>query len=224
VKIPFLPAAAGPEVLPGAEAALAEPNGLLAAGGALSSDWLLHAYRHGVFPWYSRNEPILWWSPNPRCVLVPQEFHRSRSLARSARRAGLSHEWDRDFAGVLAGCAAPRSGQDGTWLTPAMRRAYLALHREGFAHSLEVYRDGLLAGGVYGVRLGGVFFGESMFSRVRDASKLALLHLAEWAPGAGVALIDCQMPTPHLMTLGARTLPRREFLARLRELIATPAR
>lgn len=224
MKIPFLPAAAGPEVLPSAEEALAEPNGLLAAGGALSSDWLLHAYRHGIFPWYSRNEPILWWSPNPRCVLLPEEFHRSRSLKRSARGAALHLEWNRDFAGVLAGCAAPRMGQDGTWLTPAMRRAYLALHAEGFAHSLEVYRDGELAGGVYGVRLGGVFFGESMFSRVRDASKLALMHLAGWAPDAGVALIDCQMPTPHLMTLGARNVPRREFLARLRELIATPPR
>jgi leucyl/phenylalanyl-tRNA---protein transferase len=218
VNVPWLPPDARPESLPPASAALDEPNGLLAIGGNLSPEWLLYAYRHGIFPWYSRGQPILWWSPDPRCVLVPGEFRVHRSLAKSLRNGRHRIAMDTAFAEVISGCAAPRSGQDGTWITGAMARAYLELHRLGHAHCVEVWRDEGLVGGLYGVRIGAMFFGESMFSRIRDASKFALKALVDWALGANIALIDCQMATAHLQSLGAQSLSRASYLARIAQL------
>lgn len=160
-----------PEWFPPAEQALDEPAGLLAAGGDLSPERLMAAYRRGIFPWYSPGQPVLWWSPDPRAVLFPEEFHCARSLAKRLRNAGFSASLDRDFAGVIDGCAAPRTASPGTWITAEMRAAYLTLHGLGCAHSVEIHHRGALVGGLYGVRLGGVFFGESMFSRERDASR-----------------------------------------------------
>jgi leucyl/phenylalanyl-tRNA--protein transferase len=204
--------------LPPATAALDEPNGLLAIGGSLSPEWLLYAYRHGIFPWYSQGQPILWWSPDPRCVLEPGQFRVHRSLARSLRHGQHRIAMDTAFAEVVAGCAAPRPGQDGTWITGAMGRAYAELHRLGHAHCVEVWLEDRLVGGLYGVRIGGVFFGESMFSRVRDASKFALKALTDWAIARDIGLIDCQIPTEHLNSLGARTIARASYLARLAQL------
>jgi len=209
-----------PSRLPDPAGALAEPNGLLAAGGALTPEWLLAAYRRGIFPWFGPGQPILWWSPDPRAVIDPERFKRSKSLGQSIRNRGYETAIDRDFAAVLAGCAAPRAGESGTWITPSMRRAYQELHRLGRAHSFETWLDGALVGGLYGVRLGGVFFGESMFSRARDASKVALVRLVDWARAEAVELIDCQLPTPHLASLGAENVPRDRFLARLAPLVA----
>jgi leucyl/phenylalanyl-tRNA---protein transferase len=219
-RLAWLDPAAGRWARPPAEAALDDPPGLLAAGGALTVDWLLAAYRGGIFPWYSPGEPILWWSPDPRCVLVPAQFRRHRSLVKAARNRGYRLERDRAFAAVIDGCAAPRATQAGTWITTEMRAAYLDLHAAGYAHSVEVWAGDDLVGGLYGVRVGGVFFGESMFSRVPDASKIALLSLADGAAADGIGLIDCQFPTGHLASLGAVTVPRPEFLARVRELTA----
>ena len=203
--------------------ALAEPNGLLAIGGSLSPDWLVHAYRHGAFPWFGHGQPILWWSPDPRAVLFPAELRLSRSLRRSIRSRGYETRLDSAFGAVLAGCAAPRAGQPGTWITAAMRRAYGALHGLGLAHSVETWRDGRLVGGLYGVALGRVFFGESMFSRETEASKVALARLVDECGIRGVELIDCQQQTDHLATLGSRPIPRAEFTALLARL-ADPAR
>ena len=204
-----------PTGFPPVERALREPAGLLAAGGDLSSERLIAAYRRGIFPWYSPGQPVLWWSPDPREVLFPQEFHRSRSLTRTLRTRGFEYHVDRDFAAVIRACAAPRRSSPGTWITADMQAAYLELHRLGFAHSSEIWRDGRLVGGVYGVRLGQVFFGESMFSLEPDASKAALDGLVRRGLSEGLAMIDCQMPSPHLRTLGSRSIARAEFLARL---------
>jgi leucyl/phenylalanyl-tRNA--protein transferase len=204
-----------PWQFPPVERALAEPPGLLAAGGDLSCERLEAAYRRGIFPWFSPGQPVLWWSPDPREVLLPAEFHVSRSLARTLRRSGFEFRADSDFAGVIAACAEPRAGSPGTWITAEMRSAYTALHERGLAHSAEIWRAGRLVGGVYGVRLGRVFFGESMFSRETDASKAALAGLVARCLADGTELIDCQLPNPHLRTLGSRALPRAEFLARL---------
>lgn len=212
MRIPWLGADDDPATLPPPEAALAEPNGLLAAGGALTPAWLLHAYRRGVFPWYTRGQPILWWSPDPRCVLWPARFRLTRSLAKSIRNRGYETRVDTAFADVVDGCAAPREGEPGTWITPAMRRAYLELHAGGWAHSVETWAGDRLVGGLYGVRVGGLFFGESMFGRERDASKVAMARLVALAGEHGVELIDCQLPTPHLESLGAEAIPRVEFL------------
>jgi leucyl/phenylalanyl-tRNA--protein transferase len=206
-----------PEWFPPLEQALEEPAGLLAAGGDLSPQRLLAAYRHGIFPWYSPGQPVLWWSPDPRAVLFPEEFHRTRSLAKTLRNGGFGCSRDCDFAAVIDGCAAPRAGSPGTWITSDMRTAYLELHRLGHAHSIEVWRSGELAGGLYGVRLGGVFFGESMFSRARDASKVALAQLVEVCRHNDIAVIDCQLPSRHLQSLGSRSIPRSRFQALLRE-------
>jgi leucyl/phenylalanyl-tRNA--protein transferase len=206
-----------PESFPPLEQALEEPAGLLAAGGDLSPQRLLAAYRRGIFPWYSPGQPVLWWSPDPRAVLFPEEFHCTRSLAKTLRNGGFRCSRDRDFAAVIDGCAAPRAGSPGTWITSDMRAAYLELHRLGHAHSIEVCRSGELAGGLYGVRLGGVFFGESMFSRARDASKVALAQLVEVCRHNGIAVIDCQLPSRHLQSLGSRSIPRSRFQALLRE-------
>ena len=212
-----------PARLPDPSAALAEPNGLLAAGGALTPRWLIAAYRRGIFPWFSAGQPVLWWSPDPRAVFDPARFRPSRSLAQSIRNRGYETRIDADFAAVVAGCAAPRAADEGTWITPAMRRAYEELHRLGLAHSFETWAGGRLVGGLYGVRVGGMFFGESMFSAARDASKVALSRLIDEARATGIGLIDCQLPTPHLASLGAETLPRAAFLERLRGLIDAPA-
>jgi leucyl/phenylalanyl-tRNA--protein transferase len=209
-----------PESFPPVERALREPSGLLAAGGDLSCERLVAAYRRGIFPWYSPGQPVLWWSPDPREVLFPQEFHRSRSLARALRTRTFEFHVDRDFSAVLSACAAPRAASPGTWITPEMHAAYLELHRRGIAHSAEIWRAGRLVGGVYGVKLGRVFFGESMFSLERDTSKAALDGLVRLGLQEGLAMIDCQMPSPHLRSLGSRAIPRSEFVARLQQALA----
>ena len=205
-----------PDWFPPAEQALDDPAGLLAAGGDLSPQRLLAAYQRGIFPWYSPGQPVLWWSPDPRAVLFPEEFRCSRSLQKTLRNGGFSVEIDRDFAAVVDSCAAPRPQSPGTWITSDMRSAYLRLHRLNFAHSLETYRGGRLVGGLYGVCLGGVFFGESMFSRERDASKVALAHLVVSSERNGIRVIDCQLASRHLESLGSRAISRPQFQALLR--------
>ena len=205
-----------PVAFPSVETALDDPDGLLAAGGDLTPEWLIAAYRRGIFPWYSDDQPILWWSPNPRMVLRPDELRVRRSLAKRVRNAGFTVTANRAFTSVVAACAAPRGGdQDGTWIIDEMRSAYDQLHRMGVAHSVEVWRDTTLVGGLYGVALGPVFFGESMFSREADASKIALVHLAHAMQRGAGKLIDCQMQTPHLARLGARGIARSEFIGYL---------
>jgi leucyl/phenylalanyl-tRNA--protein transferase len=204
---------------PPVERALRDPSGLLCAGADLSVERLLAAYRRGIFPWYSGREPILWWSPDPRMVLYCDELKVSRSLAKSARNKGLEVRIDSDFAGVLEGCAAPRRDGGGTWLGEPMRAAYQQLHDAGWAHSVECWRDGRLAGGLYGVAIGRMFYGESMFSRATDASKVALVALAGELGARGFPMIDCQVRTPLLAAMGAREIPRRDFLRRLRALV-----
>ncbi len=215
--IPWLPSE---PVFPPLETALAEPNGLLAAGGDLSPHRLLAAYSRGIFPWYSKGEPILWWSPDPRMVLFPDEIRISRSLAKTLRNKPYEVRLDTAFTDVMAACAtAPREGQAGTWITREMRAAYERLHALGFAHSVETWIDGKLAGGLYGVAIGRAFFGESMFSRATDASKIALAHLGAQLRRLGFGIIDCQMETAHLASLGARPIPRAEFRALLDRLV-----
>jgi leucyl/phenylalanyl-tRNA--protein transferase len=192
--------------------ALDNPPGLLAAGGDLTPERLVEAYRRGIFPWYSPGEPVLWWSPDPREVLLPAAMHISRSLQRTLRRGAYRVTENRDFAAVITACAAARGPATGTWITPEMQAAYLDLHARGIAHSIEVWWGAELAGGLYGVRSGQVFSGESMFSRRDDASKVALVWLAGHCAQRGIALIDCQMPSAHLRTLGSSPMPRRQFL------------
>jgi len=191
-------------------------EGLLAVGGDLSPRRLLQAYGRGIFPWYSDGEPILWWSPTPRCVIFPAEFHVGASLKKTLRRGDFSFTFDRAFAEVVDGCARPRPDQEGTWITAAMREAYIHLHRLGYAHSLEAWRQGRLAGGVYGISLGGCFFAESMFHNEDDASKAALAVLAAFLLKTDFVFIDCQVPSPHLAAWGARSIPRRRYLRLLR--------
>jgi leucyl/phenylalanyl-tRNA--protein transferase len=206
-----------PQAFPPPETALEDPPGLIAAGGDLCPERLIAAYRVGIFPWYSPGQPILWWCPDPRAVLLPEDFKRSRSLAKRERNAGFEIRIDRDFAAVIDACSAHRDRDGGgTWITAEMREAYLRLHTQGIAHSIETWQDGALVGGFYGLRLGRCFFGESMFSRVSDASKVALSALVRAAAPLGIDLIDCQLASHHLHSLGATTLPRAEFLARLR--------
>jgi len=207
---------------PPIQSALKDPNGLLAAGGDLSSERLLDAYRHGIFPWFSEGDPILWWSPDPRMILIPAELKISRSLGKSLRNRSYEARFDSAFDEVMAGCAAPRKGEPGTWISGAMIEAYRGLYRLGYAHSVETWIDGELAGGLYGVAIGRVFFGESMFSHARDASKIALAALVAHLESAGFGLIDCQMRTRHLESLGAREIPRRRFSGLLEELIHYP--
>ncbi len=218
----------GPEPdFPPVEDALSEPNGLLAVGGDLSLARLEAAYRHGIFPWYSAGQPLLWWSPDPRMVLPPEDFHPSHSLRKKLRRIAAGRDdlevWvDRDVAGVLRECAAPRSGQIGTWITREMQAAYLAWHRAGVVHSVETWCHGRLVGGLYGISLGGMFFGESMFARHNDASKVALAHLIAYLRHQGTVLIDCQQETAHMASLGAHPIPRAEFCQQLRPALARP--
>lgn len=202
--------------------ALVEPNGLLAIGGDLGVETLVSAYRRGIFPWYSSGQPLLWWSPDPRAVLLPEAVHVSRSLAKRMRKGGFELSFNRDFASVIDACAAPRDAHSGTWITAEMRSAYLALHAKGHAHSIECRRDGQLLGGLYGVAIGRAFFGESMFSRERDASKIVLVTLCRWLCAWGYGLLDCQLYTDHLASLGARNMRRDEFAARLSTLVDQP--
>jgi leucyl/phenylalanyl-tRNA--protein transferase len=205
--------------------AQADPSGLLAVGGDLRPQRLLTAYARGIFPWYSRGQPILWHSPDPRFVLEPSRFHLPRSLAKALRRGAFEVRYDTVFAEVIRACArVSREGQHGTWITPAMERAYNELHRLGFAHSVESFRDGELCGGLYGVSLGAAFFGESMFARVPDASKVAFAHLVERLRGWGFTLVDCQQETEHLARFGAEPWPRARFLAALESSLRVPTR
>jgi leucyl/phenylalanyl-tRNA--protein transferase len=194
----------------------ADPSGLLAVGGDLSCERLLLAYSQGIFPWYSEGQPILWHSPDPRTLLLPQHLHVSRSLRKALRRRRFEVRLDTAFAAVIGACArVPRRGQSGTWITEAMRRAYVALHREGFAHSAEAYEAGRLVGGVYGVSLGGAFFGESMFALRPDASKVAFVTLVAQLGRWRFDFVDCQMPSAHLARFGAVDWPRERFLEAL---------
>lgn len=221
---------------PPVEGALREPNGLLAIGGELTPERLLDAYRHGIFPWFNAEDPILWWCPDPRMVLFPNEFKISRSLRKTLAKGAFEVRTDTAFEQVMRACAAPRRGQAGTWIHEDMIAAYTALHRMGYAHSVEVWmpRPGApmpaegghgadgeleLAGGLYGVAIGRMFYGESMFARRTDASKIALAHLAAQLARWNFGLIDCQMNTPHLASLGAREIPRTDFIRRLQELV-----
>ncbi len=207
---------------PPLETAMREPNGLLAAGGDLSPERLLAAYRHGCFPWYQEGQPLLWWSPDPRTVLYPEELHVSRSLAKKLRQGVFNVTFDRAFQDVIQGCAAPRDYADGTWITTPMQNAYVTLHQLGVAHSVEVWQDGQLVGGLYGLAMGRLFFGESMFSRATDASKVGFVTLVERLRGWDFKLIDCQMPTQHLASFGARTIPRRIFAEALAKYLDEP--
>lgn len=194
----------------------AEPDGLLAVGGDLSPERLLLAYENGIFPWYSEGDPILWFSPDPRMVFLPGDFRFSKTLLRTVSSGKFSVSADTDFAAVVENCAqVQRKGQSGTWITEEMKAAYGKLHELGYAHSFETYREGKLVGGLYGVSLGGAFFGESMFHLETDASKVALFHLARKCWESGFDLIDSQVPTDHMRTLGGREISRKEFLSAL---------
>ena len=196
--------------------AMRDPNGLLAIGGDLSSVRLLRAYSQGIFPWFNPDEPILWWSPDPRAVLDPRRFHTSRSLARRLRKADFALSFNLAFRQVLDACAAPRARARGTWLSTEMKQSYFQLHALGHAQSIEVWQNGKLAGGLYGVSLGRAFFGESMFSRMQDGSKIALHFLCKQLVAWNCELLDCQVGSPHLAMLGAVELPREQFLSQLR--------
>ncbi|MDR0775320.1 MAG: leucyl/phenylalanyl-tRNA--protein transferase [Azonexus sp.] len=220
----MIPCLAPFDPFPPIASAQADMGGLLAVGGDLSAPRLLDAYRRGIFPWGTIEGQPLWYSPDPRMVLFPEEFRLSRSLRRTLRGGAFSARFDSDFAGVIAGCAeAPRPGQEGTWITPEMMAAYCRLHELGWAHSVEVHAEGELVGGLYGLAIGRMFYGESMFARRRDASKVAFAHLIRQLSSQQIALIDCQMRTEHLASLGGREIPRAEFLARLQTLTADAA-
>jgi leucyl/phenylalanyl-tRNA--protein transferase len=204
---------------PPLEHALSDPNGLLAAGGDLSPQRLLDAYSKGIFPWFNEGEPILWWSPDPRMVLFPNELKISRSLRKTLKKNHYQIRADCSFTQVMHACALPRKGQAGTWIHPEMIAAYTALHEMGLAHSIETWMDGVLVGGLYGVSLGQVFFGESMFSWVPDASKIAFVHLVKQLQYWEFGLIDCQVKTSHLESLGAREISRTLFCQKLDALL-----
>ena len=212
--------------LPPPETARLEPNGLIAAGRDLSAKRLLEAYGQGIFPWYSQGQPVLWWSPDPRMVVFVDEFLPSRSLRKTLRRVREDGSWkvtlDQAFVQVMQACAAPRPDQDGTWITRDIIKAYHALHQAGHAHSVEVWAQRELVGGLYGVSIGRMFFGESMFTRVSDASKCAYAALLAMLRRLGFSMVDCQQSTGHLASLGAREISRAEFLARLRSLCRLP--
>jgi leucyl/phenylalanyl-tRNA--protein transferase len=208
---------------PPVDAALIEPNGLLAAGAELTRQRLLAGYRRGIFPWFNDGDPVLWWSPDPRMVLFLDELHVSKSLRKVLRAGTFEVTFDSAFAAVMNGCAAPRGGEPGTWITDDMTTAYADLHANGYGHSVEVWQGGVLAGGLYGVAVGRMFFGESMFSRQSNASKVALAYTVRLLSQLHFGLIDCQMPTSHLASLGAREIPRHEFVSRVATLVDAPA-
>lgn len=205
---------------PPPETALADPNGLLAAGGDLSPDWLILAYRSGIFPWFNEQDPILWWSPDPRCVVDPAQVHISRSMQKLLRRNPFQITLDQQFPQVIQHCANCRAGN--TWISPAMQAAYIQLFQQGLAHSVEVWQDNQLVGGLYGVAIGQLFFGESMFSLQPNASKVGFIGLAQHLNTHHFALIDCQLPNPHLHRLGAKDIPRRTFLNYIKHYIDQP--
>lgn len=201
-----------PEIFfPDVETALREPDGLLAVGGDLKPERLLLAYRNGIFPWFGPDQPILWWAPDPRLVLFPEQLRISRSLSRTLRKQRFTVTFDTAFAQVVDECAAPRPGQAGTWITPEMQSAYRRMHELGHAHSVECWQHGELVGGLYGIAIGHVFFGESMFTRVADASKVGFVTLVQQLQASGYRLIDCQVHTDHLESLGAMMIPRPDF-------------
>ena len=195
--------------------ALRTPNGLLAAGGALSPEWLLAAYRRGIFPWFNDGEPILWWSPDPRMVVFPDQVRITRSLRKTLRKANYEVRLDSDFPAVIRACAAAREPGGGTWITPAVQAAYIRMHELGYAHSVETWVEGELAGGLYGMALGRAFYGESMFSRRTDASKIAFAHLTRFLEQHDFRVLDCQMTTGHLASLGGREIARELFVKML---------
>lgn len=200
-----------PDAFPDIEEALQEPDGLLAAGGDLSSERLLNAYRKGIFPWFDQGQPILWWSPDPRCVLRPADFHVSKRLRRDVLHSSATLTFNQSFGEVVRACAAPRPAQQGTWITADMILAYEQLHAEGWAHSVEVWQDGQQVGGLYGLAIGKVFFGESMYSLEPNTSKIAMLGLSRFLLRNNIALIDCQVISRHLLTLGATMISRPDF-------------
>jgi len=204
------------------ETAEQEPDGLLAVGGDLSVTRLVNAYRRGIFPWFGAGDPILWWSPDPRTILFPERLRISRTLRKTLRKGRFGTTMDRDFDAVIAACARPRIGSSGTWLVPEMIAAYQRLHHRGFAHSIEIWQDGALAGGLYGVAIDRVFFGESMFTRISDASKVALVHLCGRLAARGFQLIDCQVLTAHLIRMGAEQIPRADFVHLLERWCSRP--
>ena len=208
---------------PPVDHALRDPNGLLAAGADLSPERLIDAYAQGIFPWFGEDDPLLWWSPDPRMVLYTGEVRVARSLRRVLRAGRFRLTMDLAFREVMAGCADPRPGQDGTWITPDVFQAYVELAHLGLAHSVEAWQDGKLVGGLYGVALGRMFFGESMFARVSDASKAAFVTLVQQFARWGLPMVDCQMSTRHLASLGARDIPRAEFVRHVRQLVTQPA-
>ena len=211
------------EGFPDTTTALRDPNGLLAAGADLSPERLIAAYSRGIFPWFNAGEPILWWSPDPRMVLFPRELKLSRSLKKVIRNRDYEIRFDSAFTQVMQGCAQPRRDQRGTWITPVMIDAYSRLHQRGIAHSVETWVNGELVGGLYGVALGRMFYGESMFSTVTDASKVAFVHLVWQLKRWGFGMIDCQMKTAHLASLGAREIRRQGFMQHVSELIQCSA-
>lgn len=224
MRLPWLDPDDDNQPFPHIDRALREPDGLLAAGGSLTPRRLLRAYQHGIFPWYSAGQPILWWSPDPRLVLFPEVVNVSRSLRQTLKKGRFTLTADAAFPAVIAACAAPRAGIAGTWITPEMNRAYCRLHRLGHAHSIETWCEGQLVGGLYGVAIGRVFFGESMFSAMSDASKAALVVLAAQLRRWSFALIDCQVRTEHLMRMGAVDISRAIFLQLLERQSGLPGR
>ena len=219
MPLPWLDPDAAP-AFPAVDEALVEPNGLLAAGGALSPDWLVAAYSQGIFPWYEVGQPILWWSPDPRLVLEPGTVRISRSLRKLIRKQPYALTMDTDFAEVIHNCKAERDSATGTWITDEMQSAYIQLHQLGLAHSVEVWAGSAIVGGLYGVALGKVFFGESMFSKEANASKIALAALSEQLKRWQYGLIDCQVSSEHLLSMGAREISRHSFCNRLNTLVA----
>ncbi len=211
----WLPADDDEAPFPPVELALRDPDGLLAFGGSLSVQRLLHAYRQGIFPWYSKGQPIMWWSPDPRAVLFPDDLNVSRSLRKTLKKELYNVTLDTAFAEVMDACAEPRDDDAGTWITDEMKDAYYDLHQQGHAHSVEAWQDDELVGGLYGVAIGKVFFGESMFTRRSDASKVAFVHLVQQLKNWGYALIDCQVHSGHLASFGAANIPRAEFISLL---------
>lgn len=212
-RIAWLSPTDPPDAFPDVAQALTEPDGLLAAGGDLSVARLLAAYTRGIFPWFEDGQPVLWWSPDPRCVLWPGQFHVARRLRQQLRNSDAELRFNTAFDAVVRACAGKRRSQQGTWITDDMRVAYERLHHEGWAHSVEIWDEQGLAGGLYGLCIGKVFFGESMFSARPNTSKIALLGLTRHMLSAGLELLDCQVASPHLLTLGAEFMPRDEFSA-----------
>lgn len=218
MQLTVLDALSPHQAFPSLDKALGEPNGLIAVGGCLSPQRIVNAYRHGIFPWFNPGEPILWWSPDPRLVLFPDRIKISRSLHKTLRKQLFEIRYDSAFEQVIAACASPRAEQGGTWITEDMKRAYLHLHRLGIAHSIEAWQDQQLVGGLYGLGIGQVFFGESMFHRKTDASKVAFVHLARQLTNWRYQLIDCQVSSEHLFSLGAEEIPRGTFVNLLDQL------